>query len=381
MRNPVLVTDTIRNSKNSCSKKEIQQLTSIAWGTMCKVVDTLVANGYLYTRKDTSPKTRGRPMIPICINAQSAYFMGFDIGASRTRVVVCDLNFNVVFRQEFATPYYKNSDSFFNWVFEAFDKVVDSGAFEREKLKGITLAVSGNVDPENGIIVSGGNWGVKWGTNLPVVEKLSAYANVPVSALSAPTAGVWAEYQFGRWHGCGNLITVGLGVGIGAGIVSNNRLLVSHPKCQVGYIGHMLIPGNDHICTCGFRGCLESYSGGGYLTNVAKEIVPNRPELYSAEALDKAAEAGDKDAVAIMSKAASYNAVGIASMIQLYSPDALIFSGGQCKKDGFLFNQTLTELKNILPPERLSRFEIGLTSLENYQSALGAARIAYEKFF
>ncbi len=381
MRNPVLVTDSIRNNNSSCSKKEIQQLTGIAWGTMCKVVDSLLARGYLYTRKDEHPKTRGRPMIPICINADTAYFMGFDIGAKHTRIVVCDLNFDTVFSEEFDTPYYKNPEKFFKWLYELFDVVVENGEFDRAKLKGITLAVSGNVDPDNAIIVSGGNWGVKWGTNLPAGEKLSSYSGVPVSALSAPTAGVWAEYHFGRWRGCGNLITVGLGVGIGAGIVSNNRLLVSHPKCQVGYIGHMLIPGNDHVCTCGFRGCLESYSGGGYLANVAKEVVPNRPELYSAEALDFAAENGDKDAIAIMSKAASYNAVGIASMIQLYSPDALIFSGRQCREDGFLFNQTLTELKNILPPERLSRFDIGLTSLGSYQSALGAARIAYEKFF
>ena len=149
----------------------------------------------------------------------------------------------------------------------------------------------------------------------------------------------------------------------------------------MGYIGHMLIPGNQHICTCGFRGCLESYSGGEYLAAVAREKIPDRPELHSAAALDYAAENGYPEAIDILTTAASYNAVGIASMIQLYSPDALIFYGGQCRKDGFLFKQTLKALENVLPQERMSRFEIGLSTLGSLQSALGGVRMAYEKFF
>lgn len=380
MSNTVLITDAIRNGQNNCSKKDIQRQTGIAWGTMCKVVDALLAANYLFARKE-EPSGRGRPIIPICINAASAYFIGIDLGASQTRTVVCDLNLNVVYRNEIPTPPYQDSDSFFKWLYGVFDAVVAESSLPKEKLKGIGIAVSGNVDTDAGVIVSGGNWGVKWGTNLPAAENLSRHSGIPVFVLSAPTAGVWSEYHFGRWRGRANLVTIGLGVGIGSGVVSNGHLLISQPRRPVGYIGHMLIPGNMHICTCGFRGCLESYSGGEYLAAVARERIPNRPELHSAAALDHAADNGYPEAIEIMTTAASYNAVGIASMIQLYSPEALIFSGGQCRKDGFLFNQTLKALEGILPPERLSRFEVGLSTLGRHQAALGAARLAYEKFF
>ncbi len=380
MRNVILITDAVREGQNNCSKKEIQRHTDVSWGTMCKIVDTLLAEGYMFARKH-EPTGRGRPMIPICINATSAYFLGLDIGASHTRAVVCDLNFNSVYNNEIDTPFYKDEASFFDWLKGVYDSVIKDSHLDVSKLKGIGVSISGNVDHETGVIVSGGNWGVKWGANIAAGEFLANHSGIPTTLVSAATAGVLAEYRFGNWKKCPNLVSVGIGVGVGSGVISNGHLLVSHPRRPVGYIGHMLIPGNNHICTCGFRGCLESYSGGEYLAKVAKEHVPNRPELHSAAALDYAAENGCLEAIEIMKTAASYNAVGIASMIQLYAPDVLIFSGGQCRKDGFLYNQTLKALEEILPHERLSRFEIGMSTLGSFQSALGAARLAYEKFF
>ena len=142
----------------------------------------------------------------------------------------------------------------------------------------------------------------------------------------------------------------------------------------------MLIPGNTNRCTCGFRGCLEAYSGGEYLKKIVQKELPHRTELQDALLLDRAAAAGDPDAVRIMSTAAEYNAVGIAGMVQLYAPDAMIFSGGQSRADGFLFNTTLAKLRQILPEERRD-FDISITTLGEFQSALGAARLAYEQFF
>lgn len=380
MRNNVQVIDAIRKGKNNFSKKDIQGETGMVWGTMCKVVDGLLEKGFIFARKE-EPVGRGRPMIPLCVNPETAFFIGLDIGASQSKAVVCDLAFNVVYRGNAPTPRYCDDESFFSWLFGFYDEVLSESRLPREKLIGIGMAVSGNVDTENGIIVSGGNFGIKWGANLPAAERLAAHSGAAVFAVTTNTAAVWGEYNFGLGSGCGDLVTIGLGVGIGSGVVSNHHLLVSQPGRPVGYIGHMLIPGNNHICTCGFRGCLESYSGGDYLAAVAKEQLPDRPELHSAEALDHAAADGDQEAINIMSTAASYNAVGIASMIQLYSPKVLIFSGGQCHKDGFLFNRTLEAINEILPPERRQRVNFHVSNLGKYQSALGAARLAYEKFF
>ncbi len=380
MRNRVSILDAVREGKNSFSKKEIAQATKIPWGTVCKCVDSLLKEEHLFIRR-FEPTKRGRPMIPMGIDPDSAFFAGFDVGASSTRLVFCDLLFNVKYRHEIRTPYYKNNSAFFKWVLKMFSDSLKEAGIDKKKLMGIGFSMSGNVDTERGILVSGRNWGVKWGANIPVADILSEHTGIPVFAVPATAAGVLAEYHFGKWKGYSNIVTVGLGAGIGSGIISNGELLITQPHRPIGYIGHMLIPDNNHICSCGFKGCLESYSGGIYLPLIGKEEIPEQPELHSAAALDLAAASGHAKAVAIMKKAASYNAVGIASMIQLYGPDVLIFYGGQCKKDGFLFNQTLKHVREVLPQERLNLFEIGLTTLGDYQAAMGAARLAYERFF
>ena len=71
MSNNVKVMDAVRNGRNNASKKEIQQVTGLSWGTMCKVTNTLLEKGYLFARKEKA-KAPGRPIIPLCVNPDSA---------------------------------------------------------------------------------------------------------------------------------------------------------------------------------------------------------------------------------------------------------------------------------------------------------------------
>jgi len=367
--------DAIREGRNSFSKKDIHLKTGIPWGTVCRAVDDLTAKGFIFARKE-EPAGRGRPMIPLCIDSEAACFMGIDVGASRAKLLVCDLSLKSLGQDCVSTPRYRDGKLFFDWLSKLFDDAVEKFKIDKRKLRGLGLSVSGNVDAEKGVIVSGGNFGMKWGANLPV-EKLAERCGVDVCALTSISAAAYGEYQFGLKAGCDDLLTVNLGVGIGSGVVSGGRLLISRPDRRIGYIGHILMPDNPRVCVCGFKGCLESYSGGSALAAIASE---KRLGVSSASDLDALAKAGDAAAKEMLLKAASYNAVGIASMIQIYSPAEIVFSGGQCRKDGFLYSHTLKTLKELLPEERRRSFSVSLSSLGEYQSALGALRLAYEKF-
>ncbi len=378
LSNNAKVLDAVRNGKSRSSKKDVAEVTGLAWGTMCKVVDSLLEREVIFGRRERTVSP-GRPSIPLCVNADAVYWCGIDLGAASTRIVFCDLNFNIIYRDKVPTPSYRNPESLHKWLKKIFGMALKESGIDSAKLAGVGMGISGIVDSDNGVIVSGGNWGLKNGVNLPVSE-IAAVLGYPVYAVTTQAAAVTAEYRFGKRAGCANLVTIGLGVGIGSGVIANHQLLISHPRRPVGYIGHILIPGNQHLCSCGFRGCLESYSGGNYLKKVAGEQLPERPELHDAAALDYAAANGDPAARKILNVAASYNAVGVAGMIQLYSPDALIFSGAQSRNDGYLYLRTLEELRGILPEERRNCF-IDITGIGEFQSALGAVRLAYEKFF
>lgn len=376
----VQIMDTIRCGKGNISKKDIQHLTGLSWGTMCKCTDRLIETGYIFARREKA-QGRGRPTIPLCVNSDAAYYIGVDIGAENTRVAVCNLSFNTVYMHETTTPRFEEEAQFNAFLKRILDTAIRVSRIERSRMEGIGLAVSGNVDFENGIIVSGRNFGIPWGANLRVADFIRAEYASSVYAMTTQAAASAAEYHFGEEAGCENILTVGLGVGIGSGVVSEGQLLISRPGRPVGHIGHMLITGNKYVCTCGFRGCLEAYTGGNNLVRAARERFPERTDFDSAQALDRLAADGDAQAREILNTAAVYNASGIASMIQLYIPNAIIFGGGQCREDGYLFCRTLEEIRNILPLERLEHIRIRISALGAYQSALGAARLVYEQSF
>ncbi|MBN2641224.1 MAG: ROK family protein [Victivallales bacterium] len=370
----VKIIDAIRIGKNNFSKKDVCTHSGVSWGAMYKIVDTLLAEGVVFTRNE-KPIGRGRPNVPLCINPAAACYCGIDIGAHSTKILFVDLNFNILYQEKVETLFYSDEENFFKWLAECFRNTQMHSGIADDKINAVGLSISGTVDSEHGIIVSGANWGMTRGANLPVTKLASAIRH-PVCVYSTQVAAVLAEYHFGKEAGRGNLVTIGLGVGIGSGAIANHMLLVSHPSRLVGYIGHILIPGNDRDCVCGWHGCLEAYSGGDSLL----KAIASRTDIRSAKDIDLAAASGDPVAIEIMDTAARYNAIGVAGMIQLYSPEAVIFSGGQVRREGYLYRQTLVELKKLLPPNRRDCI-FDITKLGEFQSALGAARLAFEKFF
>ena len=375
MRNKIKVIDSIRAGAGKFSKKDVHLHSGVSWGAMYKIVENLLASKVI-SQGSEKPVGRGRPNIPLQLDPDAAYFAGLDIGSSYTKIVFCDLDFKLRHQEKAATPTYSGETAFFDWLKNLYRNALANSELNAAKISGLCIAVSGTVDSEAGVIVSGANWGLAPGAKLDVTC-LSERLSCPVCVYSTQVAAVQAEYLFGEKAGCGNLVSIGLGVGIGSGAIANHVLLISHPKRPVGYIGHLLIPDNDRDCVCGWHGCLEAFSGGNSLTKIARSKLDG---VNSAKDIDTLAASGNKTAKKIMDTAAKYNAVGIAGMIQLYSPEAVIFAGGQSRLDGYLFKQTVTELQKLLPADRRDCV-IGITALGEYQAALGAARLAYENFF
>ena len=71
----------------------------------------------------------------------------------------------------------------------------------------------------------------------------------------------------------------------------------------------------------------------------------------------------------------------MAFLLQMYHPDALIFYGGQCREDGFLYNELLRRLDFHVPPARRRGMSISISDLGERHVALGAARLYFEKLF
>ena len=167
----IRVLDAVRAGRGEATKKSIENATGLACATVCKTVDSLLADRTIFARRE-APSGRGRPALPLALNLDSALFAGLDLGGESWRILFSDLGFNRLYYRKIATPPYEGRETFFRHLFAFIRSSLAESRLDAAKLRLIGLAVSANTDPDTGVVVSAGNMGIRWGANLPVREEV-----------------------------------------------------------------------------------------------------------------------------------------------------------------------------------------------------------------
>ena len=178
--------------------------------------------------------------------------------------------------------------------------------------------------------------------NIPLkdvpVEKLF-HRQIPVPVLLGNDADCAAvgEYFCGTGRGTRNFVTVTLGTGIGGGLILGGRLY--RGLGMAGEIGHMVIDRSGPLCSCGRRGCWETYASATGLIRMTREAMDRDPDSLlhrtAAEngAVDgrtafQAAQLGDPAAQEVCQKYVAALAEGITNLVNLLHPEKLAIGGG-----------------------------------------------------
>jgi predicted NBD/HSP70 family sugar kinase len=131
-------------------------------------------------------------------------------------------------------------------------------------LAGIGVGVPGAVDDATGLVRFAPN--LRWRNLdlLPLLGEALAAAGVPAAPIllqNEADAAALGEYEFApSGESEDPLIFVNCDVGVGAGIVLNDRLFVG-AQGMAGEIGHTILQMDGPRCSCGRRGCAEAFFG------------------------------------------------------------------------------------------------------------------------
>ncbi|MDQ1172084.1 putative NBD/HSP70 family sugar kinase [Microbacterium testaceum] len=143
-----------------------------------------------------------------------------------------------------------------------------------------------------------------------------------------------------------DLIYCKVGTGIGAGLVSRGRL---HRGANgaAGDVGHVRVPGSEHVCRCGKTGCLEAVAGGWALvrdaeaalpegaTGMLGEISASGAEL-TPEDIARSAERGDPLSISLIQASARHVGEALAALVNMFNPSVIVI-GGAIASAGELF--------------------------------------------
>lgn len=224
-------------------------------------------------------------------------------------------------------------------------------------LTGIGIGSTGPVDPFTGEIGEV-NFFPAWRGNNPVAD-LARIFRLRVAMENDGDAAALAEAAWGAGKGKRSLIYVTIGTGIGAGVVLDGRLYRgvdgAHPE-----IGHHVIESSGPACSCGFNGCWESLAAGpamvSWIEGKMPADYPHRANLTAKRICELAGE-GDSLALQVCEREAHYLGLGLANLVTLFTPDAIVL-GGSVMKSAIQFldgiRATIVRCCRLVPFEKQS---------------------------
>jgi len=207
-----------------------------------------------------------------------------------------------------------------------------------------------------------------WGTDeVPLLDRLQQRLRVPVAIDTDRAGSVLGESWLGAARGLRDVAFVSISTGIGVGILSNGAVIRGAHGIAGATGWFALDP--DWKDSYGAMGCWEAEAAGPAIAR----------RFGAADAADvvQAARAGDATARAVLVRAARYSAMGIANLISVLNPEAVVLGGGVMQGAGDLMLEPIrAEVRRWAQPIAASRCRIELTELGEDAGLLGAARLA-----
>jgi glucokinase len=272
-----------------------------------------------------------------------------------------------------------------------FDAVVDAiavqvGAALKDAgsgVAGIGIGSPGNIDAESGAVLYSPNFG--W-ADAPLGEAMRKRFNVPVFVGNDARCATLGEHAFGSGRGTTDFVLLTLGTGIGGGIVAGDRLMLGH-RWGAGEIGHHQIrPRDGFICGCGKIGCFEAQASGTGLIRHAFAVAPSFPrsglldvarDKLSSKKIRKAAQAGDKHAVAAWGNFIADLSIGLANVIAFVNPQTIALGGGVSSAGDFMLDAVRGPVDALTTMVPKGTTAITVARLGNDAGQVGAAVMAF----
>ncbi len=228
----------------------------------------------------------------------------------------------------------------------------------------VGLIVPGAYSPETGRAWCPNLWGH---AELPLLDALRERLRVPVAIDSDRAGYALGEAWLGAARGLRDVVFVSIGTGIGVGILSDGQVL----RGAHGVAGAAGWSALKPEWRGAYRliGCWEAEAAG--------PGIARRCGAADAGEVVRRARAGDAAARAALDHAARYSGMGIANLISVLDPEAVVLGGGVVQGAGDLLLEPIrAQVARWAQPIAAARCRIEITRLGEDAGLLGAARLA-----
>jgi len=206
--------------------------------------------------------------------------------------------------------------------------------------------------------------------DVPLAANIEVRCGRPVVLGNDANCAGLGEAWLGAARWAKNSIVLTLGTGVGGAVILDGQLFSGH-RGAAGELGLISIDPDGPECNSGNRGSIEQFC--------SVQAIRRDCGCDPLELADRAA-AGDAEAIAYWERYGRYLGIGIANLIYVLTPEIVVLGGGISAGLDLFLSSAMAEIETrVLPTSR-----VGLTvrraELGNRAGAIGAARLAWQRF-
>lgn len=257
--------------------------------------------------------------------------IGIDLGGTKIEALALGPDGQELARRRIATPRIGDPQANYDAILDGIAGLVRGIEQELGARGTVGVGIPGAISLATGLIKNANTTCL---IGHPLDKDLGQALGRPVRLENDANCFALSEASDGAAAGAGIVFGVILGTGVGGGIVVGGKAIGGR-NAIAGEWGHNPLPWPDaderpggrfcRPCYCGQQGCIETFLCGPAL---AADHQAATGEALDTQTIVARAEAGDPAASATMARYVDRLARGLATVINVIDPDAIVLGGG-----------------------------------------------------
>ena len=311
------------------------------------------------------------------------YYLGVDLGGTNIKAGITDENGNIILKSSVRTDSKGDSQRIADQMVDLCRELAERANIPMDDVRAVGVGIPGTVDAEKGTVIYCNNLDLD---GAPIGAMMQQQLGKPVYLANDASCAALGEFICGSGREYNSIILVTLGTGVGGGIILDGKLWEGLEGAGAE-IGHMVMHIGGAECTCGRKGCFEAYSSATALVNQTKQAMEAHPESVlhsivaktgriSAKTAFDAMRKGDQVAKEVVDNYLHYLSEGIANLINIFAPEAIILGGGVCNEGAALLVPLKEQvIAKCYGGDLIHHAEISIAALGNDAGLIGAAML------
>ncbi|NEU06917.1 ROK family transcriptional regulator [Flavihumibacter sp. R14] len=349
---------------------------------VAKSVNELIEEKYV-TEVGHGPSSGGRRPIMYSLKPQEKLIVAVAMDQLSTHIVIYDLMHNQLSDTKMIELKLENNPDALPELISLIDSYILDSGFSRESIIGVGISMPGFVDVKKGI-----NYSFLDAGGRSLQKYIADRLDLPVYIDNDSCLIALAELKFGLARSKQNVMVINVAWGIGLGMILNGEIFRGHSGFA-GEFSHIPTSNEGLLCSCGKRGCLETEASlvvvarkavegikEGRVSSLQQEL--NDHTRLPGDVVMEAANKGDQFAIELLSQAGYSIGKGLAVLIHIINPSAIILSGRGAVVGRILSASIQQSLHKYAIPRLAESTELQISQLGSEAALIGAAALVME---